>query len=364
MLLVLIDCDIHVGYETLADLTPYLDAPTRELVVNSGTSGLTMPSYPWNHPTGWIRHDVYDRGAGYGSSFPYITLGALRTRHLDAYEVAVGVVEPDEAAAFSVLPNANLAARLCSAYNTWLLERWLEEEPRLRGMIVVPAQYPEAAADEIRRVGRRDEFVGVFLPGGARVPYGNPVYEPLWEAVNELGLPVAIHTHFESVGIGHPLTAAGMPDYYVEYHTLCGSGMYGHLVSILCSGIFERFPDARVAMVEGGLVPFVGFLWRLDTNWRACRSEIPWCKQRPSEYVWEHVRFATQPLESPDDPAQLLAAIEFLRPWDTLMYASDFPHWDFDEPEQTLRQLPAEWRDRVRWKNARDFFRLPVPAAA
>ena len=226
-------------------------------------------------------------------------------------------------------------------------------------MLVVPAQYPEAAAKEIRRLGGRDEFVGVFLPGGARIPYGNPTYDPLWEAVNELGLPVAIHTHYENVGIAGTISAAGMPDYYVEYHTLCGSGMYGHFVSILCHGIFERFPDTRVAMVEGGLVPYVGFLWRLDTNWRSCRSEIPWCKRRPSDYVWEHVRFATQPLESPDDPAQLLAAIEFLRPWDTLMYASDFPHWDFDEPEQTLRQLPSEWRENVRWRNAHDFFRLP-----
>ena len=156
--------------------------------------------------------------------------------------------------------------------------------------------------------------MGVFLPGAARIPYGNPTYDPLWAAANELGLPVAVHTHFEGVGIAPPITAAGMPDTYAEYHTLCGSGMYGHFVSILCHGIFERFPDTRVAMVEGGLVPFVGFLWRLDTNWKACRSEIPWCRRRPSEYVWDHVRFATQPLESPDDPAQLIAAIEFLRP--------------------------------------------------
>jgi predicted TIM-barrel fold metal-dependent hydrolase len=140
--------------------------------------------------------------------------------------------------------------------------------------------------------------------------------------------------------------------------------MYGHLVSILCHGIFERFPATRVAMVEGGLIPFVGFLWRLDTNWKACRNEMPWCRRRPSDYVWEHVRFATQPLESPDDPGQLVAAIEFLRPWDTLMYASDFPHWDFDEPEQTLRQLPAAWRDGVRWRNAQEFFRLPSPVPA
>ena len=62
----------------------------------------------------------------------------------------------------------------------------------------------------------------------------------------------------------------------------------------------------------------------------------------------DHVRFATQPLESPDDVGQLIAAIEFLRPSDTLMYASDFPHWDFDEPEQTIRQLPEAWRENVR----------------
>jgi uncharacterized protein len=231
-------------------------------------------------------------------------------------------------------------------------------------MLVVPAQWPEAAAAEIRRLGGRDEFVGVFLPGAARIPYGNPVYDPIWKAVADRGLAVSVHTHFESVGIAGPLTAAGMPDYYAEYHTLCGSGMYGHLISILCHGIFERFPGTRVAMVEGGLVPFVGLLWRLDTNWKACRGEMPWCRRRPSEYVWEHVRFATQPLESPDDPEQLVRAIEFLRPAETLMYASDFPHWDFDEPEQTLRQLPAEWREGVRWRNAAEFFRLRVAQPA
>ena len=160
------------------------------------------------------------------------------------------------------------------------------------------------------------------------------------------------------------MTAAGVPDYYVEYHTLCGSGMYGHFVSILCHGIFERFPNTRLAMVEGGLVPFVGFLWRLDTNWKSCRTEIPWCRRRPSEYVWEHVRFATQPLESPEDAELLAPAIQGLRPWDTLMYASDFPHWDFDEPEQTLRQLPEDWRDAVRARNAIEFFRLPAAAPA
>ena len=361
----LVDCDIHLGYDSLTDLLPYLDPPTRELVVHSGSHGLSMPSYPWNHPTGWIRRDLYaDEDGTLASDFVAISLETLRERHLDRYGVDIGIVEPDEAAVFSLLPNAQLAAKLCSAYNEFLLERWLQEEPRLRGMLVVPAQFPQAAADEIRRMGGRDEFVGVFLPGAARVPYGNPMYDPIWEAVNELGLAVAVHTHFEGVGTAGPVTAAGMPDYYVEYHTLCGAGMYGHFVSILCHGIFERFPRSRLAMVEGGLVPFVGLLWRLDTNWKSCRTEIPWCRRRPSEYVWEHVRFASQPLESPEDAELLAPAIQGLRPWDTLMYASDFPHWDFDEPEQTLRQLPEEWRDAVRSGNAVEFFGLPAAAPA
>ena len=43
----LVDSDVHVGYETLLDLLDYLDPPTRELVTHSGTNGLGMPTYPW-----------------------------------------------------------------------------------------------------------------------------------------------------------------------------------------------------------------------------------------------------------------------------------------------------------------------------
>jgi predicted TIM-barrel fold metal-dependent hydrolase len=361
----LVDSDVHVGYQTLLDLCDYLDPPTRELVLHSGTNGLGMPTYPWYHPTGWLRGDAYDRDTtDVGAQLPGQDLERVRDKLLDAYDVTYAILTPDEAAAFAVLPNAELAARLCRGYNDWLLERYLEEEPRVRGLLVVTPQHPEAAAEEIRRLGPRDEFVGVFLPGGARVPYGSPVHDPLWRACAELALPVAVHTHFEGVGIAGPVTAAGYPDQYVEYHTLCGAGMYGHFVSILSHGVFERYPDTRVMMMEGGLVPFVGLLWRLETNWRACRSEIPYCRRPPSEYVWEHVRFTTQPLEEPADERLLLPAIEGLRPRETLCYASDYPHWDFDEPVQTLRRLPHEWRDAVAHANAMSFYRLPAPVSA
>src|SRR5438128_12291126 len=108
----LVDCDIHVGYETLSDLLPYLDAPTRELVISSGTHGLAMPSYPWSHPTGWIRHDVYERGAEHEPSFAYVSLDILRERHLDACGVSLAIVAPDEPAGVSGLPYPKTDARL------------------------------------------------------------------------------------------------------------------------------------------------------------------------------------------------------------------------------------------------------------
>ena len=321
-----------------------------------------MPTYPWNHPTGWIRRDLYAAEDGdYSSDFVVgMSLETLRESHLDRYGVDIGIVEPDEAAVFSLLRTRNWPRSSPPRTTSSSSSAGSRKSHGSEGCSWYRRSIRRRPPHEIRRIGGRDEFVGVFLPGAARVPYGNPMYDPMWEAVDELGLVVGVHTHFEGVGIAGPVTAAGVPDYYVEYHTLCGSGMYGHFVSILCHGIFERFPHARLAMVEGGLVPFVGLLWRLDTNWKACRTEIPWCRRRPSEYVWEHVRFASQPLESPEDPALLAPALAGLRPWDTLMYASDFPHWDFDEPEQTLRQLPEEWRDAVRSKNAIEFFRLPA----
>jgi len=361
----LIDCDIHVGYETVLDVAPYLDPAMRELVVNCGTNGLGMPSYPWYHPTGWLRGDAFDReSAAVGSQLVGQTLDRVRAKVLDPLDLAYGVLTPDEAAAFSILPNGILAAHLAHAYNDWLLERWLEPEPRLRGLIVVAAQHPEAAAAEIQRVGEREEFVGVFLPGAARVPYGNPVYDPMWRACDDLRLPVAVHTHFEGVGIAGPVTAAGYPDHYGEYHALCGSGMQGHFASILCHGVLERHPQTGLMMMEGGLVGFVGLLWRLDTVWRACRSEMPWCVRPPSEYVFERVRFSTQPLEEPPDDRLLAPALEGLHPWDTLCFSSDYPHWDYDEPRQTLNRLPAEWREGVAHRNAAAFFGLPAAVAA
>ena len=103
-------------------------------------------------------------------------------------------------------------------------------------------------------------------------------------------------------------------------------------------------------------MPFLGYLWRLDADWKACRTEVPYCRKLPSEYVWESVRFTTQPLETPADDEALWPVIKNLRPAETMMFASDYPHWDFDEPTHTLQAAPRGSPRRGGLENAAKLF--------
>jgi predicted TIM-barrel fold metal-dependent hydrolase len=254
----------------------------------------------------------------------------------------------------SLMPSPYRAAALARAHNDWIRERWLEAEPRLRGAIVCPAQDPEAAAREIRRAAEDERFVQVLLCGGSERPYGEPRYLPIFEAAVEAGLPVAIHSGGEGMGIAAPPGGAGPVTFYIEWHTLGSAcSTMAHLVSLLVHGTFERLPELKVLLIEGGIAWLPGILWRLDTNWRALRADTPWLERKPSEVAREHVRFSTQPLEHTEGNDELLwQMLEAAGAPDVLCFASDYPHWDFDDPGFMLKRLPEAWRDRVLHDNA------------
>src|SRR5437867_12827120 len=99
----LIDCDVHVSPWGLQGLQPYMDAATRELVENSGGGGLELPTYPWYHPTGWVRKDVWDP---LNPDFSDSSIEKVRQFVLDPNDVTFGIADPDGVAgALCVLPN-------------------------------------------------------------------------------------------------------------------------------------------------------------------------------------------------------------------------------------------------------------------
>jgi predicted TIM-barrel fold metal-dependent hydrolase len=134
----------------------------------------------------------------------------------------------------------------------------------------------------------------------------------------------------------------------------------GHVASVIAHGVFERFPNARFVLIECGVAWLPALLWRLDADYKALRKETPWLERLPSEYAREHIRLTTQPLERPPDERHLLAMLEAMDGRETLLFASDYPHWDFDDP--TTIRLPEDWGVDVFDGNARKLYRLPEAA--
>ena len=71
-----------------------------------------------------------------------------------------------------------------------------------------------------------------------------------------------------------------------------------------------------------------------------------------------HVWWTTQPMEEPEPREHLLDTIEWMG-WDRLLFATDYPHWDFDDPAYALPlAISAERRQQFFLDNARAVYGL------
>jgi predicted TIM-barrel fold metal-dependent hydrolase len=68
-------------------------------------------------------------------------------------------------------------------------------------------------------------------------------------------------------------------------------------------------------------------------------------------------------VDEPTTARHMLDVLEWVGT-DRIMFSTDYPHWDFDDPDQTLRTLPAEWREPIRHGTAAELFGVPVSAPA
>jgi predicted TIM-barrel fold metal-dependent hydrolase len=255
--------------------------------------------------------------------------------------------------------NPEWEVALCAATNDWLAASWLGEynaHGRYKGSINVCATEPEAAADEIRRWAGHPHFVQVRLNAYSASPYGDPRYDPIYEAAVEAGLPVAVHFS-KSSGVSL-LSPVGFSTSFFEHHALYPVTYAAHVVSLLCCGTFERFPELRFAFVEGGFAWVAPLLWRLENHWDAMRRELPRARRRPTEVLREHVRFTSQPLEEPPVRGHLQTTLEMADVGRLLMFSSDYPHWDFDDPRRVTARLPAAERAAVLAGNAIELYGL------
>jgi predicted TIM-barrel fold metal-dependent hydrolase len=355
----LIDCDVHNQWPSAEVLLPFLEPPFRDYLERGEIPGppgaLPHGHRPWVHPEGFKRTDVLAPEDGDTTAH----YQALRAQLLDRYDLEYAILTGEEAIEVSTLANARYASALARAYNDWLVAEWLPRDARLRGSLVVAPQDPHGAAAEIRRLGEHAGIVQVLVSTGSERPYGDPFYSPIWEAAAELGLPLAAHLGGQG-GINANPTGCGPPTFFWEAHALFAETGMGHVASVIAHGIFERFPSMRFVLIECGVAWLPALLWRLDADYKALRKETPWLRRLPSEYAREHIRLTTQPFEQPEDKAHLQAVLEAMHGREVLLFASDYPHWDFDDP--TTIELPESWRADVFEGNARSLYGLPAAA--
>ena len=304
------------------------------------------------NPVGVMRRDAVPEDGSVPASSPSVVARQL----LDAYGIDRAVLISGNLLGLGALPDADLAAIVASAYNDWLTEHWLEADERFRGALVVAPQDPQLAVAEIERAGDRPGIVQIFLPL-MNVLMGDRHYFPIYAAAAERGLPISIHQNSaDGIFAKAPPLAGGIYTYYIEWHTALAQVFHANVISLVCQGVFERFPSLMVVIAEGGFAWLPDVMWRLDKDWRSVRDEVPWVKRLPSEYILDHVRFTTQPFPEPDDPEHLRAICEIVQAERTLLFSSDYPHWDFDNPLRALAELPEGSRQRIAGETARELY--------
>jgi predicted TIM-barrel fold metal-dependent hydrolase len=347
----IVDVDVHHRWKNDAEIVAYLPKKWGDYVRDAkGSVPLTPP---------WVTMGVFLSGGGRRmDSFPpdggkpgsdYETMKEQLLDHYNYFK-AVLTYDVGEQAAF---PNQQFARALCSAVNDWNIDTWLSNgDDRLRSLVVVPSATPEAAADEIRRVGNHPSMVGILLPvNPLGRPFGDPVYHPIYKAAAELGLMVAIHP---SPGDNHGVKFVGGPaNTGIEYINQFGAQAMHYISSYIVQGVFEQFPDLKITIKEFGVSWLPTLMWRLDQNYDLLRRESPWVKKLPSEYIREHIKLSTQPIEVGKDPGawvELMSTIEGVE--DMLCFSTDYPHYSYDDPAYIARILPESWHRKVFCENA------------
>lgn len=353
--LTLVDCDIHPQFATPGELSPFLSQRWKEHLATFGGLYRQALAETLSHPRmspDVARADSYPPGGGQPGS----DLAFMRAQHLDAYGFAYGMLMPLNRGPGNQR-NLELGAALATAVNDWQIAKWVEPEPRLRASIVVTQEDPEAAVAEIERRAGDERFAQIMIPPRAVEPVGRKRYWPVFEAAAAAKRPLAMHIG----GInGWPSSPGGWHSYYIEEQHNNVQCVQTAVTSLVCEGVFERFPDLKVVLVEGGIAWLPALKARLDKHWKRLKAEVPHLKRQPSEYIRESIYLTTQPLDEPTREADLTAVFESVGT-DRIMFSTDYPHWDFDEPQFVLSKLKLDKPDlaRIFGGNARELYGLP-----
>ena len=340
--MIIFDADIHQTFVNQEALYPYL---SDRYVDRIRKNGLGYPRSPYFSIAGYKRKDAVPENGVAGSDIDF-----LRKHLFEDMGVSYGVLNGSGILGVSQMLEIEYPHHLAYAYNKWLIDAWLDKEPRFYGSMHIAIQNPDAAVEMIREIGAHPKIVQVLLPVIIPLEISHPAYRPVLKAIAEMGLTLAFHIWQPAVSTGN-MTAMGNPNLYYSYRSQIASSNVTQMHSLILDGVFEEIPELKCVFVEGGYSWLVYFKNRLKQLYPSLRAEVPWLTHDPSYYIENNCRFTCQPVEELN-PIYRDAILKDISAQDILLYSSDYPHWDADNPSHAMKHLPAEFHENIMGKNA------------
>ena len=218
----------------------------------------------------------------------------------------------------SVVESPDIAAATLRVYNDYLAGYCATAPDRLKGVAMIPMQSPKVAADELRRAVNELGFVAGVLPPHHKngTMLADPSLEPIWDAAEELNVPICIHTIGIQISPAAPLAPGQiMGETYGGFPSMLALG------SVVLGGVLERHPNLRVAFLEAGAgwVPYV--MDRLQESYETFSLHAEKLPRDPEDYIrGGQVYIATEPEE------RALPLVAELLGEDYLVLGSDYCH--------------------------------------
>lgn len=351
--LLIVDTDVHANDPPSA-LAPYCEMPWRRSLEYMGKNYHGFYAVPGYSP--FFPIDPVFPGDNYTAR---ITDSPFKMREeLDELAIDMAILFPNHLLYMPMLPDPNYAAALCRAYNDHLVDHWLGKVAGFKGVLVVPPQDPLAGVKEIERYAKEPHIAGVCLAtAGIERLYGNVFYDPIYQAAQDAGLPVALHS-IEAVHAAFPFNIQQYETALARHTIAHPFSLMANLISMVNTGVPVRFPELKIGFFEGGIswVPFL--MYRMDKEYLNRRREVPFLSEPPSSYI-KRFYYGTQPVEEPEPMSHLVNIFKMYDGENNTMFASDWPHYDFDHPNKVLQApFSDEAKVKIMSGNALRFFNL------
>jgi predicted TIM-barrel fold metal-dependent hydrolase len=281
----------------------------------------------------------------------------LVQRAMDSMGIDYMVVFPTPMLVLGMHPQVEVEVVIGNAFNKWLTEEILPQDPRIKAMLYLPFNHPEECVKAVETYADTPGVIGFSVTSTRFRAVNHDSYMPLYSAIQATGKPLAFHSgfHWGDQSMQQCNRFISMHSISFVYYNLI------HLTNWIINGLPERFPKLKVLWIESGLawVPFI--MQRLDSEYMMRSSEAPLLKRRPSEYIAD-MYFTSQPLER-SNLKLTEATFDAIKAETQLLFASDWPHWDFDLPNSitTLPFLNERAKRNILGFNAARLFNLEVP---